>query len=46
MKLQRSTFYFTFPRVRLYRRPTQIWICWFGWSVHAVSRSPQETETP
>ena len=39
MKFQRSLYYYTFPRVRLYRQPTQIWICWFGWSLHCTVTS-------
>jgi hypothetical protein len=42
MTLQRSLYYFTFPRVRLYREPTQVWICWFGWSLHYTASSARQ----
>jgi hypothetical protein len=36
MTLQRSTYFWSFPHVRTYRRPLQIWICWLGWSLHST----------
>lgn len=38
---QHSSHFYLTPRLRIYRSPRQIWICWLGYSLHSSALSSQ-----
>jgi hypothetical protein len=36
ISLQPSIYFYWCPRLRLYRRPLQVWLCWLGRSLHII----------
>jgi hypothetical protein len=42
---QQSSYFYLAPRLRVYRSPRQIWLCWFGYSLHSSALSSQQRAT-
>lgn len=42
MTIQPSIYFWIIPRVRFYRNPRQVWLCWLGWSAHSIRDRGEE----
>jgi hypothetical protein len=45
LHLQQSIYFHLVPRLRIYRSPRQVWICWFGYSLHSLALSRPQSKT-